>query len=131
VQLEWARVVLLSVPAASNSRQRSEAEVVGLMKALSSPGGTNSFMAHHMYTLCASQLAPSFAAEVQNCLVRLSEKNEFCMVCLTSIETSTDWDHFEKTKDFRYRLQGQDAHVHGHAKTCCISHGFLDIINTF
>jgi hypothetical protein len=66
-------VVLLTVLAAFKSRQRSEDEFEGLMKALSIPGGTNSLRAHHAYTPCTSQLMPSFAPEVQNFFVRCSD----------------------------------------------------------
>ena len=67
----------MSLLAASNSKHRSEEEFVALVNGVSIPVGTSSLRAHHAYTLCTSQKSPSFAPEVQNCLVRFSKKHSF------------------------------------------------------
>jgi hypothetical protein len=75
-QSECARTLLLSVPAGSNTRQRSAKEVVALVKLTRNAVGTAWSRAHHeKLFVCTSHL--SFTPDVQYFSARWSDRGGF------------------------------------------------------
>jgi hypothetical protein len=73
LQLECARALLLSLPAALSRRHLSVDVFAGVMNEAKRPLGTTALREHHAYAPSTSHWSPSFAPDVQNFKARLSK----------------------------------------------------------